>query len=129
MRGWASGRARTRLCVCVCVCVKDIVCSCVCVSDIVCSCVRVRVLVPPPVPYERLVGDEESLSGVEDGSVDVVLSSLALHWVNDVPKCLHSVLRVLKPNGVFIAALFGQDTLHELRWGPRARSCGCVRVR
>ncbi len=54
-----------------------------------------------------------------DNTFDVVLSSLALHWVNDLPQCMAEVLRVLKPNGVFLGAMFGGDTLHELRWGAR----------
>jgi NADH dehydrogenase [ubiquinone] 1 alpha subcomplex assembly factor 5 len=51
----------------------------------------------------------------DDASMDVVLSSMALHWVNDVPGVLAEVKRVLKPDGVFIGALLGGDTLMELR--------------
>ena len=51
-----------------------------------------------------------------DASLDLVLSSMALHWVNDVPGLLAEVRRVLKPDGVFIAAFLGGDTLMELRW-------------
>ena len=67
------------------------------------------------VEYTTLNADEQDLAGVADSSYDLVVSSLALHWVNDLPKCLSNVLRVLKPNGAFVAAMFGQDTLHELR--------------
>jgi NADH dehydrogenase [ubiquinone] 1 alpha subcomplex assembly factor 5 len=51
----------------------------------------------------------------EDASLDLVMSSMALHWVNDVPFLLAEVLRVLKPDGVFICAFLGGDTLQELR--------------
>jgi len=40
---------------------------------------------------------------------------LALHAVNDLPGALVQIRRALKPDGLFIAALFGGDTLHELR--------------
>lgn len=45
----------------------------------------------------------------------MVISSLSLHWVNDLPKCFSSINHSLKPDGVFIASLFGGDTLYELR--------------
>lgn len=47
--------------------------------------------------------------------MDLVISSLSLHWVNDLPKCFKSINKCLKPDGVFIASLFGGDTLYELR--------------
>jgi NADH dehydrogenase [ubiquinone] 1 alpha subcomplex assembly factor 5 len=48
-------------------------------------------------------------------SVDAVVSPLALHWVNDLPGCLRAFRRVLKPDGLFVGALFGGDSLQELR--------------
>lgn len=48
-------------------------------------------------------------------SVDAVLANCSLHWVNDVPGMLTDVLRVLKPDGLFIAAVPGGETLEELR--------------
>lgn len=50
-----------------------------------------------------------------DGSVDLVMSSCALHWVNDIPAVLNEIKRILKPDGVFLGAMLGGDTLHELR--------------
>lgn len=49
------------------------------------------------------------------GVFDVVLSSLALHWVNDLPGALAQIRRTLKPDGLFLAALLGGETLRELR--------------
>jgi NADH dehydrogenase [ubiquinone] 1 alpha subcomplex assembly factor 5 len=63
-----------------------------------------------------LNGDEENLpSDLEDGSVDLVMSNLSLHWVNDLPGTFARVRRLLKPDGVFIASMLGGDTLQELR--------------
>lgn len=58
--------------------------------------------------------DEESLP-FEPGTLDAILSSLALHWVNDLPGCLIQIRRSLVPDGVFLGAMFGGDTLFELR--------------
>lgn len=51
----------------------------------------------------------------ETGSLDAVLSSAALQWVNDLPGVLAEVKRVLKPDGVFLAAMLGGETAEELR--------------
>ncbi|KAJ5582387.1 hypothetical protein N7535_001007 [Penicillium sp. DV-2018c] len=48
-------------------------------------------------------------------SFDAVLSSLSIHWVNDLPALLEQVNTILKPDAPFIAAMFGGDTLYELR--------------
>ena len=48
-------------------------------------------------------------------SFDAVFSLLALHQVNDMPGALAQIRRVLKPDGLFLACLFGGDTLNELR--------------
>lgn len=61
-----------------------------------------------------LQGDEEFLP-FPANRFDAVLSSLSLHWVNDIPGCLAQVEQTLKPNGIFLAAMFGGETLHELR--------------
>ena len=61
-----------------------------------------------------LAADEELLP-FAPRSFDLVLSNLGLHWVNDLPGCLLQVRRVLRPDGLFVAALLGGQTLHELR--------------
>ena len=50
-----------------------------------------------------------------DGSLDLVVSALALQFVNDLPGTLIQIRRALKPDGLFMAALIGGDTLTELR--------------
>lgn len=62
----------------------------------------------------RLVADEEALPfGAE--TLDLVLSCFSLHWVNDLPGTLAQVRYALKPDGLFLAAMPGGTTLHELR--------------
>ena len=62
----------------------------------------------------RLVVDEEQLP-FGFGQLDLVVSTLALHWTNDVIGALIQIRRALKPDGLFIGALFGGGTLNELR--------------
>jgi SAM-dependent methyltransferase len=62
----------------------------------------------------RVVADEELLP-FADGSLDLVVSALALQFVNDLPGTLIQIRRALKPDGLLLAALLGGDTLTELR--------------
>jgi SAM-dependent methyltransferase len=48
-------------------------------------------------------------------SFDLAVSNLSLHWVNDLPGCLLQIRQTLKPDGLFLAAMLGGDTLQELR--------------
>src|SRR5262249_26751587 len=61
-----------------------------------------------------VVADEEALP-FADGTLDLVVSGLSLQAVNDLPGTLTQVRRALKPDGLFLAALLGGDTLTELR--------------
>ncbi|MDZ3838405.1 MAG: methyltransferase domain-containing protein [Rhodospirillales bacterium] len=65
-------------------------------------------------PAPAVAGDEEALPFAE-GAFDLVLSSLSLHWVNDLPGALSQIRRALKPDGLFLAAMPGGETLKELR--------------
>lgn len=49
------------------------------------------------------------------GSLDLVVSGLALHLVNDLPGTLAQIRHALKPDGLLLCALLGGQTLHELR--------------
>jgi SAM-dependent methyltransferase len=62
----------------------------------------------------RVVADEEALP-FADASLDLAVSGLALQAVNDLPGALVQIRRALKPDGLFVAALLGGDTLTELR--------------
>ena len=61
-----------------------------------------------------LAADEEALPFAPE-SFDLIISGLSLHWVNDLPGCLLQVRQCLKPDGLFLAAMLGGDTLYELR--------------
>lgn len=61
-----------------------------------------------------VMADEEALP-FRDGSLDLVVSALALQFVHDLPGTLIQIRRALKPDGLFLAALVGGSSLHELR--------------
>src|SRR5215204_4428774 len=62
----------------------------------------------------EVVADEEALP-FKDASLDLVVSALALQFVNDLPGTLIQIRRALKPDGLLLAALLGGETLTELR--------------
>ena len=68
------------------------------------------------VADERLavVADEEALP-FRDASLDLVVSALALQFVNDLPGALIQIRRALKPDGLLLAAMVGGESLAELR--------------
>jgi SAM-dependent methyltransferase len=76
----------------------------------------VATVAEPPADYAGpiVVADEERLP-FRDASLDLVVSGLALQFVNDLPGALVQIRRALKPDGLFLAALVGGDTLTELR--------------
>jgi SAM-dependent methyltransferase len=63
---------------------------------------------------KAVVADEEALP-FRDGALDLVVSALALQFVNDLPGTLIQIRRALKPDGLFVGALIGGETLTELR--------------
>jgi SAM-dependent methyltransferase len=64
--------------------------------------------------FIRVACDEEVLP-FADGSLDLVVSGLALQFVNDLPGTLIQIRRALRPDGLLLAALIGGDSLTELR--------------
>jgi SAM-dependent methyltransferase len=62
----------------------------------------------------RLVLDEEALPFAAE-SLDLIVSTLGLHWTNDVVGALVQIRRALKPDGLFLGAFLGGSTLTELR--------------
>nr|CAG4641857.1 EOG090X09JT [Eurycercus lamellatus] len=66
------------------------------------------------VLYRKMVVDEEALP-FEAESFDLVMSSLSLHWVNQLPSTFAQIMKCLRKDGVFIGAVFGGETLFELR--------------
>lgn len=61
-----------------------------------------------------VVADEEALP-FREASLDLVVSALALQFVNDLPGTLVQIRRALRPDGLLLAALLGGETLTELR--------------
>ena len=61
-----------------------------------------------------LVVDEEVLP-FAPASFDLIVASLSLHWINDLPGALIQLRRSLRPDGLFLASLPIVGTLGELR--------------
>jgi len=58
-------------------------------------------------------------------SLDLVVSALALQFINDLPGVLAQIRRALKPDGLLLAAMIGGDTLTELRQAFAAAEAEC----
>lgn len=65
-------------------------------------------------PEPRVCGRLDALP-FAPASLDLVVSGLALHLVDDLPGTLIQIRQALKPDGLLLAALLGGRTLHELR--------------
>jgi SAM-dependent methyltransferase len=50
-----------------------------------------------------------------EDSFDLIISCLQAHWVNNLPTLLKKIRSALKNEGLFLGALFGGNTLIELR--------------
>ena len=61
-----------------------------------------------------IAADEEALPFAA-GSFDLIVASLSLHWVNDLPGCLIQLRQALRPDGLLLASLPLLGTLHEVR--------------
>ena len=61
-----------------------------------------------------VVADEEQLP-FAPASFDLVVASLSLHWVNDLPGVLIQLRRALRPDGLFLASIPVLDTGGTLR--------------
>lgn len=61
-----------------------------------------------------VAADEELLPFAPD-SFDLVVASLSLHWVNDLPGALVQIRRALRPQGLVLASMPALGTLGELR--------------
>ena len=70
---------------------------------------------PDPARGETFVAADAEALPFDDATLDLVVSALALQFVNDLPGVLVQIRRALKPDGLFLAALLGGETLTELR--------------
>lgn len=66
------------------------------------------------VPKARIVPPSEILA-LEAGSADLVIHCLSLHWANDPLGQMIQCARALRPDGLFLGAMLGGQTLSELR--------------
>ena len=71
---------------------------------------RMAALNGPPC----VAADEEALPFAPD-SFDLVVASLSLHWINDLPGALIQLRRAMRPDGLLLASLPALGTLAELR--------------
>lgn len=77
----------------------------------------IRAPVAPVVssgPESVVIVDEECLPFAQ-AQFDLIVSALSLHAANDLPGVLTQIRQLLRPDGLFVAALFGGSTLWELR--------------
>lgn len=63
----------------------------------------------------RQLHHESELPELEPASADLVITSMCAHWVNDLPGLIRAARRALKPDGLFLAAFLGGETLAEMR--------------
>ncbi|MBP1182900.1 methyltransferase domain-containing protein [Methylobacterium sp. PvR107] len=75
---------------------------------------QLRVAPLPEAGRNVIVGDPEMLP-LAAGSLDLAVSLLAFHAVNDLPGTLIQLRRALRPDGLFVGCLLGGATLTELR--------------
>jgi SAM-dependent methyltransferase len=66
------------------------------------------------MPNARIIADTDVLD-LTIGLHDLVIHAMALHWANDPVGQLVQCRRALKPDGLFLALLFGGQTLVQLR--------------
>ncbi|MTI10919.1 methyltransferase domain-containing protein [Curvivirga aplysinae] len=57
----------------------------------------------------------EDLLPVKPESLDLVISNLSLHWVNDLPGAFAQIRQSLKPDGLFMGSMMGGESLFEMR--------------
>ncbi|MEQ1616832.1 MAG: methyltransferase domain-containing protein [Terricaulis sp.] len=76
---------------------------------------RLGVVVHADMACGDLIIDPEHLPFAVE-SFDLIASPLLLHWVNDLPDALVQLRRILRPDGLLLASIFGGDTLQELRF-------------
>ncbi|SOC08627.1 methyltransferase family protein [Rhodobacter sp. JA431] len=66
------------------------------------------------LPTAKVVQDSEVLA-LDEGAHDLVVHAMCLHWAEDPVGQIVQAARALEPDGLFIAVMFGGQTLAELR--------------
>ncbi|WP_420861822.1 methyltransferase domain-containing protein [Algirhabdus cladophorae] len=65
-------------------------------------------------PQAKIIPDTDTLDFAGTG-YDLVIHAMSLHWADDPVGQIIQCARVLQPDGLFLACLFGGETLIELR--------------
>ena len=78
---------------------------------------KTRLLVSGQIETIDIIGIDDAAEtvGGEIAQYDLAISLLSIHWLNDLPGVLAQSKRLLKPDGLLLAAMIGGDTLTELR--------------
>lgn len=70
---------------------------------------------------------EHLLEHVPEQSFDLVIACLGLHWANDLPGTMVQARRALKPDGFFLSAIFGEETVPVCAFKMQCNSSFCIR--
>jgi len=73
--------------------------------------------IPPGIEFVQICSDEDEPNpfGVPAHTIDMCVSNLTMHWVNDLEGAMVSIRTALKRDGLLMMAMFGGNTLFELR--------------
>ncbi len=74
-------------------------------------------------PAYRVMDGEAADSAM--GNFDLIASSLAVQWFNDLPGSIARLMRLLAPQGRLIFATLGRDSLAEWRQAHEALGLAC----
>ena len=66
------------------------------------------------LPDAKIVSDSDLLD-LDEGAHDLVVHAMCLHWANDPVGQMVQAARALQADGLFLAVMFGGQTLNELR--------------
>ena len=80
------------------------------VEDVIHADIRAQ----KPGDFLDITADEEAWPFAQS-SFDLIISTMTLHWANDLIGALSQMRASLKPDGFFIAAMLGEESLSSLR--------------
>jgi NADH dehydrogenase [ubiquinone] 1 alpha subcomplex assembly factor 5 len=84
-------------------------------KDKICLGNRISVDGFKSVPLYKFMSNHSEIVPLEIEQADCIINILDLHAINDLPNYLLQIRHALRPDGLFIAAMFGGETLLELR--------------
>ncbi len=65
--------------------------------------------------FEKIIKLSPEISFPKEEPFDLILSCLQAHWTHDLPQFLTTIRLSLTPKGLFLGALYGGQSLFELR--------------